>query len=350
MKKCLLLILFAVAVVSAVSWPRVAVAQTPYMVAFYNLENLFDLDDDPATNDDEFTPHGDKQWNHYKYHNKLKNLERVFSDMAALQDAYPAVIGVAEVENRSVLEDLASMPKLDAAKYSICHFDSPDERGIDCAFLYRADVFKMEGCENISLIVPDDPQYRTRDLVAMWGNIEGESFYFLVSHWPSRRGGQYATAHLREACARQIKAIKDSILAANSVTKFVVMGDFNDDATDANVVDVMGVKGEVKALDRGDLFNPFNAMSRAGLGTLAYKDEWNMFDNICVTENLLSGSDGDLRLLRVPQSEYYGGIFSRRYMLQQDGQYKGAPLRTFVGKNFQNGYSDHLPIYIYIGR
>ena len=208
----------------------------------------------------------------------------------------------------------------------------------------------MEGCDNRKLIVPENPTLRTRDLVIMWGTIDDEPFCFLVSHWPSRRGGQYASAYLREACARQIREIKDEFLAKDPNTKFVAMGDFNDDATDKSVEETLGAKGKMKQLVAGDFFNPFNEMLRAGLGTLAYQDKWNLFDNIVVTENLATGSTGKLKLQKAPKSKYYGNIFNRPYLIQQEGQYKGYPLRTFVGNNFQNGFSDHLPVYIYIGK
>ena len=320
----------------------------PYMVAFWNFENLFDIYNDPETHDDEFTPEGIKKWNETKYQKKLSNLERVIFDMAAINKDYPVVFGVSEIENRSVLEDLVSQPKLKGAKYRICHFDSPDARGVDVAFLYRADVFKLEGCDNIKLNVPELPNFRTRDLVVMWGTIEGEPFYFLVSHWPSRLGGKEASQFKRDACAKQIREIKDSLLQANPATKVVVMGDFNDDATDASLVKVMGAKGKVKELETGDFFNPYVQMLKAGLGTLAYQDSLNLFDNICVTENLVNGTYGKLRLIK--GKKFYGNIFTRPYMLQQEGQYKGYPLRTFVTNNFQNGFSDHFPVYIYIGK
>ena len=320
----------------------------PYMVAFWNFENLFDIYDDPETHDDEFTPEGIKKWNETKYQKKLSNMERVIFDMAAINKEYPIVIGVSEIENRSVLEDFVNQPKLKGAKYRICHYDSPDARGVDVAFLYRADVFKLEGSDNIKLNVPELPNFRTRDLVVMWGTIEGEPFYFLVSHWPSRLGGKEASQFKRDACAKQIREIKDSLLQANPATKVVVMGDFNDDATDASLVKVMGAKGKLKELQTGDFFNPYYQMLKAGLGTLAYQDSWNLFDNICVTENLVNGTYGKLRLIK--GKKFYGNIFTRPYMLQQEGQYKGYPLRTFVTNNFQNGFSDHFPVYIYIGK
>lgn len=320
----------------------------PYMVAFWNFENLFDIYDDPETHDEEFTPEGVKKWNEVKYQKKLSNMERVIFDMAAINKEYPIVIGVSEIENRSVLEDFVNQPKLKGAKYRICHYDSPDARGVDVAFLYRADVFKLEGSDNIKLNVPELPNFRTRDLVVMWGTIEGEPFYFLVSHWPSRLGGKEASQFKRDACAKQIREIKDSLLQANPATKVVVMGDFNDDATDASLVKVMGAKGKLKELQTGDFFNPYYQMLKAGLGTLAYQDSWNLFDNICVTENLVNGTYGKLRLIK--GKKFYGNIFTRPYMLQQEGQYKGYPLRTFVTNNFQNGFSDHFPVYIYIGK
>lgn len=322
--------------------------EKPYKVVFYNLENLFDIYDDPETHDEEFTPESVKQWNEIKYQKKLTNMERVLFDIAAINKDYPVVIGVSEIENRTVLEDLISQPKLKGANYRICHYDSPDARGVDVAFLYRADVFKLEGSDNIKLNVPELPNFRTRDLVVMWGNIEGEPFYFLVSHWPSRLGGKEASQFKRDACAKQIREIKDSLLKENPATKVVVMGDFNDDATDASLVKVMGAKGKVKDLEKGDFFNPYFQMLRAGLGTLAYQDMWNLFDNICVTENLVNAEKGKLRLIK--GQKYYGNIFTRPYMLQQEGQYKGYPLRTFVTNNFQNGFSDHFPVYIYIGK
>ena len=342
MKKMLILC------VAMLSFAMVYAQDKPYMVAFYNLENLFDIYDDPETHDEEFLPDGVKQWNETKYQKKLTNMERVLFDMAAINKEYPVVIGVSEIENRSVLEDLVSQPKLKGANYRICHYDSPDARGVDVAFLYRADVFKLEGSDNIKLVVEELPDFRTRDLVVMWGTIEGEPFYFLVSHWPSRLGGKEASQFKRDACAKQIRQIKDELLAKNPDTKVIVMGDFNDDATDASIVKVMGAKGKTKDLEVGDFFNPYYAMLRAGLGTLAYQDSWNLFDNICVTENLVNAPEGKLRLIK--GKKYYGNIFSRPYMLQAEGQYKGYPLRTFVTNNFQNGFSDHLPVYIYIGK
>ena len=188
MKKNLLTGLVAVLIAVA------CFAQKPYKVVFYNFENLFDTINDPGVKDEEFTPEGPKQWNSVKYGKKLANLERVLFDIAAEDKDFPVVIGVSEIENRSVLEDIVSTPKLRPANYSICHYDSPDLRGVDVAFLYRPDVFKLEGSENVPIRIESLPDFRTRGIVTMWGTIDGEPFLFMVSHWPSRLGGQQASA------------------------------------------------------------------------------------------------------------------------------------------------------------
>ena len=343
MKKILLTGLFAVLIAAGF-------AQKPYKVVFYNFENLFDTIDDPGVNDTEFTPEGPKKWNAYKYAKKIGNLERVLFDIASADGDFPIVIGVSEVENRSVMEDVIATPKLSKGNYRIVHYDSPDLRGIDVGFYYRPDVFKLEGSAAIPFRMPDMPDFRTRDFVTMWGTIEDEPFFFLVSHWPSRLGGQAASASKRMAAAEQVRAIVDSVQRADPATKVVVMGDLNDDATDDSIVEGLNAKGKIKEVGKGDMFNPFIALLKAGYGSLAYRDDWNLFDNIIVSDNLATGSTGELKIRPVGDTKFYGGIFRRPYMIQKEGQYKGYPLRTFVGNNFQGGFSDHLPAYIYIAK
>lgn len=343
MKKFLLTGLFAALIVACI-------AQKPYKVVFYNFENLFDTINDPDVFDEEFTPEGLKKWNSTKYNKKIANLERVLFDIAAEDRDFPIVIGVSEIENRNVMEDVIGRPKLLPADYRVVHFDSPDARGVDVGFYYRPDVFRLEGSAPIPFRMPELPDFRTRDFVTMWGKIDGEPFFFLVSHWPSRLGGKEASDPKRMAAARQVRAIVDSVQTADPATKIVVMGDLNDDATDDSIVEGLSAKGKIQEVQPGDMFNPFIALLKAGYGTLAYRDAWNLFDNIIVSENLVDAPAGTLRLLAVGKSKFYGGIFRRPYMIQRDGQYKGYPLRTFVGNNFQGGFSDHFPVYIYIGK
>ena len=344
MKKILLTGIMAVAIIVA------CFASKPHVVVFYNLENLFDTIDDPDKNDEEFLPNGPRKWNTYKYKAKLANLDRVFFDIASIQGEFPAVIGVSEIENRTVLEDLLTQEKLRHSNYRIVHYDSPDKRGVDCAFFYRPDVFKLEGSKPEPYNMPEKPNFYTRDLVTMWGTIEGEPFFFLVSHWPSRLGGKDQSAYLREHAAARCREIADSVRKINPATKVVIMGDLNDDATDRSVVEVLGAKGNIKKIPENGFFNPYIDVFKSGDGTLAYADNWNLFDNIIVSENLATGSTGELKIQKAKRAKFYGNIFRRSYMIQKEGQFKGYPLRTFVGTNFQNGFSDHLPVYIYIAK
>ena len=348
MKKKMLFI--AVIVVLSAAFMLFGFAQKPYKVVFYNLENFFDTINDPAVNDDEFTPEGPKAWNAERYRTKLANVERVFADIAAIDDRFPVVIGVSEVENRSVLEDLVATPRLRPADYQIVHFDSPEARGIDVAFLYRADDFRMEGCKAVTTVVPTLPNFRTRDILTMWGTIDNEPFYFMVIHWPSRLGGKEASDFKRMAVGEQMRRMTDSVLRLNPATKIVAMGDFNDDPSDPSISEGLGACSRLSELESGGLFNPFAEIHRAGYGTLAYGGNWNLFDNIIVSENLATGSCGRLTLGRAAGAEFCGNIFSPDYLLEREGKYRGTPLRTYVGNRYMGGFSDHLPVYICIER
>ena len=258
---------------------------------------------------------------------------------------------MSEIENRSVLEDVIAQPKLRPANYRIVHYDSPDKRGVDVAFYYRPDVFQIEGSAPIPFTIENQGDFRTRDVVTMWGKVAGEPFYFMVAHWPSRLGGKEASAYLRKRAAEIMRQAADSVRQANPATKVVMMGDFNDDATDDSIVKVLGAQNNIKKIDKDGYYNPFIDVLKAGHGTLAYRDQWNLFDNIVISENLATASTGKLHIQKAsPRHRFYGYIFTRPYMLQQEGQFKGYPLRTFVGNNFQGGFSDHFPVYIYIGK
>lgn len=344
MKKRLIFTLCLVLLLTAVF------AQKPYKVAFYNLENFFDTINDPEVRDDEFTPEGPKRWNAAKYEKKLGNVGRVLFDIAATDRIFPAVVGFSEVENRSVIEDIISLPRIAPADYRIVHYDSPEARGVDVAFIYRPAIFHLEGSYPVRTVVPELPNFRTRDILTMWGTIEQEPFFFMVAHWPSRLGGREASEFKRIAVGEQMRRIADSVLRCNPATRIVAMGDFNDDPSDESMTEGLGAKGRIRDLAPGDFYNPFAAVHKAGMGTLAYGDAWNLFDNIVVSGNMVDGSGNGFRLMQIPGSKYSGGIFRRPYMIQQEGQFKGYPLRTYVGNNFQGGYSDHFPVYIYFAK
>lgn len=319
-----------------------------YTAMFYNLENLYDTIKSPDTFDDEFTPNGSKSWTGERYWKKIANIEKVLYSIAADTKGFPAIIGVSEIENRSVLEDVVAAPKLQAANYQIVHYDSPDARGVDVAMFYRPSQFKLLGSKPIPVHFADEPRFKTRDILMAWGEIEGELFYVFVNHWPSRLGGQAASEYKRVQVAQIVKHNIDSVLQVSPQAKIMVMGDLNDDPTDKSMFEALGAKGNINKLAKGDMYNPFYDMFKKGFGTLAYNDAWNLFDNIIVNYNLVDGKG--LKLYKPEANKYYGNIFDRQFLRQQSGQYKNYPLRTFVGSTFTNGYSDHFPVFIYIAK
>lgn len=341
---------FVLILVFFIGWLDSQAQTKPYSVVFYNLENLFDTIKSPGVYDEEFTPQGPKAWNSAKYWKKIGNIEQVFYTMAGTFKSYPTIIGVSEIENRNVLEDIVAAPKLERANYQIVHYDSPDARGVDVALMYRPDQFEYEGSRPLKVELPGEPDFKTRDVLSVWGTIEGEKFYFFVCHWPSRLGGQAASEYRRMAAAQLVKNTVDSILKASPETHIVIMGDMNDDPVNKSLAQVLDAKGKVNELQPGGLFNPFLPMFKAGFGTLAYQDAWNLFDNMVVSENLLNTNPGELKLYKPAKSKYYGNIFDRPFLRQSSGQYKNYPLRTFVGNTFQGGYSDHFPVYIFIAK
>lgn len=315
------------------------------VINFYNLENLFDTIVDPDTRlhgREDFTPFSSKRYNTEKYYKKLDNLARVLSEIALEIDPMgSAIIGCAEVENEGVLKDLVNRPALISRNYQIVHFDSPDERGVDVAFLYRPDCFKLvkSWVRHENSLPKGD---KTRDMLAIEGYLDGELMFFIVDHWPSRRGGQKRSAPLRDTVAKHDRDVIDSILLVHPNAKIVFMGDLNDDPVNNSVYKFMRAKGDVSKLKEGDLYNPFYSKFKEGNGTLAYNDSWNLFDQIMFTKSLLNDSKG---------FKFEGAfIFKKKYMFQQSGRFEGYPLRTYVGDEFMNGFSDHFPTYIIISK
>ncbi|GIV32172.1 MAG: endonuclease [Saprospiraceae bacterium] len=313
-------------------------------IGFYNLENLFDTLDDPHTFDEEFTPAGARLWDSTKYHGKLRNLARVIAELGTdLSPDGPVILGVAEVENRRVLEDLVAQPAIAARNYRIVHFDSPDRRGIDVGLLYQPTYFRPLGARSIRLDLKNqqgDSVY-TRDILYVTGLLDTDTLHILVNHWPSRRGGEKATRALRNAAAAECRAVKDSLIRLNPDAKVIVMGDLNDDPTSPSVAKVLLAKPKKSQLRQGDFYNPWYEPYKKGLGTLAYQDAWSLFDQIIITEALVSGRNGGYRF-------YQARVFNPGYLVQKTGQFKGYPYRTFDFDNYIEGYSDHFPVCIYL--
>jgi hypothetical protein len=313
----------------------------PDVIAFYNLENLFDTIDDPEKNDEDFLPTGSNRNNTYVYTDKLDKLSTVVSEIGieVNPDGF-AFLGVAEVENRKVLEDLVLQPKLKERKLRIVHYESPDERGIDVGLLYNPRYFKLKSSRSLFVPLKSDngKPYYTRDILWVSGELDGDVVHIFVNHWPSRRGGEEASAPSRAAAANVCKQVIDSLMAINPSTKVVLMGDLNDDPTSPSVKNVIGAVGDKKQLGPAGMYNPWVDFLDKGIGTLAYNDSWNLFDQILLSYGFMDDK----------QSGYFykqARIFNRQYMVTKTGKYKGYPMRTYSDGRYIGGYSDHFPTY-----
>ena len=313
-------------------------------VAFYNIENVFDTIVDPDTSkilQEDFTPKGPKNWTSKKYYKKLDNIASVISDIGVDKAKMPpAIIGISEIENLSVLQDLVAREKLKPYNYKIVHYDSPDRRGIDVAMLYRDDVFKLIDSKTYTLHIPEKPDFRTRDQLVVKGMIDNDTIFIIVNHWPSRSGGEKRSRPMREAAAQLCKSIVDSIVSFNKDAKVIVMGDLNDDPTNTSVKNYLKAKGDKNIAD-DEMYNSMLSLYNKGIGSLAYHDNWNLFDQIIITKGLLGDYADGYKFFKAH-------IYNKSYLKQDSGKYKGYPYRTFVGGNFTGGYSDHFPSYIFL--
>lgn len=306
------------------------------IVGFYNLENLFDTIDDPATNDAEFLPEGTYKWTAERYQAKLSNMAKAIAAIGSdINLEGPAIIGLAEVENPGVLQDLINTPPLKGKGYKIVHYDSPDERGIDVALLYKPSLFTVINSTSNRLVIPGEPGFYTRNQMVVTGKLEGEQLSLIVNHWPSRRSGPA----YREKAAVLCRHLSDSLSVKYKNAKIIIMGDLNDDPTDNSVAVSLGAKGVKEKITKGELFDPMVVILENGSGSLTYKGKWNLFDQIIVSEPLLD--------MKTKGWKYdKAAVFSAPFLLEQEGKYAGNPLRTFVGEKYFGGYSDHLPVYL----
>ncbi|MBR9919299.1 MAG: hypothetical protein GYB31_00570 [Bacteroidetes bacterium] len=312
------------------------------IVGFYNFENLFDTLDTPNVRDTEFSPEGDKLYGTRIYKEKLGNLAQVVSELGAdLSPDGAALLGVCEVENRSVLEDFVKEPAVADRNYQIVHHDSPDRRGIDVALLYNPKYFEVTSSKALPLIIYDNAGERkyTRDILYVSGLFDGEPMHVLVNHWPSRSGGEKNTQHLRNAAALICKSLTDSLYQADPNAKVMIMGDLNDDPISPSLKKVLNAKGKTKQVSDTGIYNPMYQPFKSGNGTLTWNGAWNLFDQILITKPFLDKEQDGYFYHQVD-------IYRKPYLIQRTGKYKGSPLRTFSGDLYIGGFSDHLPVYI----
>ena len=341
---CIFLVLLQIAVYSTAQNKRTFKIHT---IAFYNVENLFDTINNP-NKFDEASPIMELKFNRNDaYTKKVSNMARVISEIGAeISNSAPAIIGLAEIENRQVLEDLANDPWLFQKDYGIAHFDSPDVRGIDVALLYQKELFIPLAISNHELKIYDDftrKRIYTRDQLLVSGKLEGELIHVIVNHWPSRRGGEARSRPKRVAAARLNKRLIDSLQALKPYAKIFTMGDLNDDPTNASLKKILKAKKKKKNVKLKGIYNPMEAFFKKGLGSNAYRDAWSLFDQILITKPLLDKDYSSFRF-------YKAGIFNKHYLTNKKGRYKGYPFRSFADGGFTNGFSDHFPVYVHVIR
>lgn len=314
------------------SFEDIPVRHDMQTIGFYNLENLFDLVDNKQTYDNDFLPTSVKKWTPKRYDNKLRKLGFAISNIGRRETGkHPAIVGLAEVENAKVIEDLIASKHLEDCNYSYVHYDSPDERGIDVALIYDTKAFEVLHSETFTIQLTDDdgsPDY-TRDILLVSGLLDGEHVHVIANHWSSRREGEKETEHKRMASSDKVGEIISSLRLKDEAAKIIVIGDFNDDPH----------SNSIKRLVEGfDLFNPMETLRSFNRGTSKHNRQWNLFDQILISTNFFRTSDNLF--------EYSSAnIFDEDFLKLFNGKYKGSPFRTYVGKKYKGGYSDHFPVY-----
>ena len=317
-----------------------------HTIAFYNVENLFDTINDVNKND-EASPIMEIKFNRSEiYKKKVENMASVIADIGTdLVNKSPSIVGLSEVENRNVIEDLLNNKHLLNKNYDIVHYDSPDERGIDVGLIYNKDVFKVNSTKSHELIIYDNKSSKrnyTRDQLVVSGLLDNELIHIIVNHWPSRSGGEERSRAGRMAAAELNKKIIDSLQNKYEDAKIITMGDFNDDPHDDSMKKILNAKKYIEDVKTNGIYNPMEViLSDQGIGSNAYRDAWQLFDQILVTEPFLNKKYDSYQF-------YKAGIFNKSYLINKAGRYKGYPFRSFSWGSFTGGYSDHLPPYIYL--
>ena len=312
----------------------------PFVVMSYNVENLFDTIDVNGFEDSEFTPSSKKQWNTEKYNKKLEDLAKVIA--AVGKGDLPDVVGLTEVENRKVLEDLVNTPTLKQGNYGIIHEESPDIRGIDVALLYKKKSFTYEGHVKIPVGFPFDSTETTRVILYVYGKaVDGLNLHFFVNHWSSRIGGDKVTEPKRMYCAVALRRSIDLLLSREASARIIIMGDFNDEPTNRSLMSVLQASNKRKNISVGEFYNLMYDKHNLGLeGSYLFQGNWNMLDNIIVSHSLLNvkGSYG---------CKYDSGqIFKADWLLYKAQNGELSPNRTYGGDQYFGGISDHLPVYV----
>ncbi len=331
MKNIFIVLVLAFLVFSSCTSSR-RVLRNEYTFVSYNVENLFDTVDDPTIPDEEFLPESEKNWTVERYQKKLDDIAQVISEVNPKE--LPELVGLVEVENQTVLEDLVKTAKLNN-QYDIIHEESPDYRGIDVALIYRRDAFTEIMHEVLPVNFPDDPNFKTRDILHVTGKVRNKTIHIFVNHWPSRIGGDEKTEPKRILAASVLRTKVDQILAADTKARIIIMGDMNDEPSNKSMKETLGAGSPDSGSNLVNLMIPDKT---AGLGTYFYSGNWNMLDNLVVSEALISSK-------RFHVENQKGNIFSNDWMIFSNKKGDKTPNRSYVGNKYVSGVSDHFPVY-----
>lgn len=302
-------------------------------VAFYNVENLFDLKNNKAKHDNDFLPNSNKKWTQKRYENKLNKIGFAIANIGKQETGkHPAIIGLAEIENADVLKDLVNTKDLKACNYNYIHFDSKDERGIDVALLYDTTVFEVLHKKAFEITLTDldgTPDY-TRDVLLVSGLLNKKKIHVLVNHWSSRREGEKETEFKRLESSNKVSTILDDLIKEDENAKIMIIGDFNDEPQSESIK---------RLVTHYNLFNPMETLRSFDRGSVKHQRQWYIFDQILITTNFFENTQNEFEF-------YKANIFDVPFLKIPEGHFKGAPYRTYAGPKYKGGYSDHFPVYI----
>ena len=310
-------------------------------VVSYNLENYFDPFDDSLTMDEEFTPEGGRHWTWAKYKDKQYKIYKVLSAVGGWE--LPDIVGLYEVENRFVINDLIKSTPLKWRTYEVVHQESPDARGIDVALLYRSDKAKLLSQQFIKITFPFDTAKKTRDILyATLLTNDHDTLNIFVNHWPSRLGGQTESELNRQTVAKYLRNTVDSIFASNPLSNIIIIGDFNDEPDNLSITDVLGAVHSFDSIVPGKLYNlSWYMKEKKGMGSLKYQGEWGLIDQIIVSSALLRSNNS------VYTGPDHAKVFNADFLTEPDDAFVGyKPFRTFVGFKYHGGFSNHYPVYL----
>lgn len=314
------------------STENITIRHNMQTIAFYNCENLFDVYDDKRTNDNDFTPKSDKKWTYQRYENKLRKLSFAISNIGRKETGkHPALVGLAEVENAKVVIDLINHTNLKDCNYNYVHYNSLDERGIDVALIYDKNAFKVIHSETflIDLVNAHGHLDFTRDILFVSGLLDGEKIHIIINHWSSRREGEKETEHKRMASSNKVSEIIQLLRTEDADAKIVVMGDFNDEPFSKSIITLV---------ENNQLHNPMGTIRSFSRGSTMHDRKWNLFDQIILSTNFFKSTENKFEFFKAD-------IFDDAFLKTFRGRYKGSPFRTYAGRKYTGGYSDHFPVY-----